>query len=185
VTKASHLIILSGLPGSGKTTLLNRIRDQIELPIFEKDAIKESLYETLGWSDREWSKRLGTATHSLIDYIIEQQLRAGASFLMEGNFKPEFDDEKFRAWQQTYDCTITQIICKTDKATLEQRFIARANGDTRHPGHADATALDEWRTYLAHASEIQPLNVESHIEIIDTTNTDTIDYSAIIELINS
>ena len=71
----SLLIIVNGPPGSGKTTLGTRIAETFDLPFINKDGIKELLFDTLGWSDREWSKRLGAATYTILYHIIEAELR--------------------------------------------------------------------------------------------------------------
>lgn len=73
--QSQRLIIISGMPGSGKTTLAKSISAELSLPLIEKDSIKELLFDSLGWNDREWSKKLGKVSYELMDYFIEQQLR--------------------------------------------------------------------------------------------------------------
>ena len=53
------LIVVTGAPCAGKTTLARRIAETFRLPLIAKDDIKESLFDSLGWKDREWSKQLG------------------------------------------------------------------------------------------------------------------------------
>jgi predicted kinase len=60
------LIVVSGLPASGKTTLAHLLAAELRLPLVGRDDIKERLFESLGWSDREWSKRLGIASWDLL-----------------------------------------------------------------------------------------------------------------------
>lgn len=64
----SVLIIVLGPPCAGKTTLARRIAQEFQLPLIAKDDIKESLFDSLGWRDREWSKKLGRATFAKADY---------------------------------------------------------------------------------------------------------------------
>lgn len=47
-----QVILVNGLPATGKTTLARRIATDLRLPLLAKDAIKETLFDTLGWSDR-------------------------------------------------------------------------------------------------------------------------------------
>jgi hypothetical protein len=61
--------------------------------IAHKDDIKEILFDSLGWHDREWSKRAGKTTCALMDYVIEGQLKAGHSIIIESPYDPVFQNE--------------------------------------------------------------------------------------------
>ncbi len=80
------VIVVNGLPATGKTTLARRLATDLHLPLLAKDVIKETLFETLGWSDRAWSRRLGAATMALLYKLLEEQLRAGRPCIVECNF---------------------------------------------------------------------------------------------------
>ena len=67
----SKVIIISGLPCTGKTTLGHKIAKRYNLPFISKDAVKESLFDSLGCDTREWSKRLGQATYPILYYFME------------------------------------------------------------------------------------------------------------------
>ena len=92
---APALIIVSGPPGSGKTTLATRLAADLRLPLLTKDRIKEILFDTLGWSDRAWSQRLGTATMELLYADLEAQLAAGCPSVIESNFRVEWAGPRF------------------------------------------------------------------------------------------
>ena len=77
------VILVNGLPATGKTTLARRLATDLRLPLLAKDAIKETLFDTLGWSDRVWSRRLGAVTFTLLYMLLEEQLRAGRSCVVE------------------------------------------------------------------------------------------------------
>ena len=57
------LIIVSGFSCSGKTTLASKIGNHFALPVLDRDDFKESLFDSLGYSDRQWSKKLGYASY--------------------------------------------------------------------------------------------------------------------------
>ncbi len=96
------VIVVNGLPATGKTTLARRLATDLHLPLLAKDVIKETLFETLGWSDRAWSRRLGAATMALLYKLLEEQLRAGRPCIVECNFYPDRDTERFRALARAY-----------------------------------------------------------------------------------
>lgn len=173
------------MPGSGKTALSQRIAERVKMPLIAKDTIKELLFDTLGWSDREWSKKLGAATFELMDYFVQQQLQNGCSLILESNFKPEFDSAKFQKWKDAYGCDITQIVLHADPEILAQRFMERAESGERHPGHADMDNKAEWKKFFADPQNAaRPVDVESKIKIVDTSDFSKVDFDEIVEFVS-
>lgn len=176
------LIIITGLPGTGKTTLGWRLADDLRLPFIHKDGIKELLFDTLGWSDREWSKKLGLASYALLEYFIEVQLRGGVSFIVESNFHPILSTEMFRRLQARYDFDPVQILCYAGGNILFQRFKARASTDERHPGHVEPANFDEFRDVIL-SGKLAPLDIGSNVIEVDTTDCGNVDYEGIVRRI--
>jgi predicted kinase len=57
------VVLVNGLPGAGKTTLARALGPHLGLPVFVKDAIKETLADRLpAGTGREWSRALGAAS---------------------------------------------------------------------------------------------------------------------------
>jgi adenylate kinase family enzyme len=59
-------VIVNGPPGSGKTTLARSLSRSVGLPLFSKDAVKETLLDELGYEDRAESRRIGAASGEVI-----------------------------------------------------------------------------------------------------------------------
>src|SRR4051812_9503213 len=57
---------MSGLPGTGKSTVAAPLATALGWPLLSKDAIKETLWDTLGGGDRRWSARLGSAAQEIL-----------------------------------------------------------------------------------------------------------------------
>ncbi len=176
----SHVILITGLPASGKTTIGKDLAQRLDIPFISKDGIKESLFDTLGWKDRERSKNIGVASYSVLYYFVETLLKANASFILESNFKPEFDNPHWSALKNQYHFDVVQILCKTDGEVLFDRFKKRAGSAERHPGHVDATNDAEFKETLL-KGHCEPLTMEGNVIEIDTTNWKKIDIDALAQ----
>ena len=86
-------LIVTGPPAAGKTTLVRRMSQDLEIPSFEKDALKDVLYQHLGFGDKEWSRRLGLSAIKLLFATGNQILRARVSLVTEANFYRHFNSE--------------------------------------------------------------------------------------------
>jgi predicted kinase len=65
------LVIVTGESGAGKTTLARRLAGELRLPLVYRDGLKETLYESLGWSDVEWSQKPGAASYDLLYHVLD------------------------------------------------------------------------------------------------------------------
>jgi predicted kinase len=137
------VLIVTGPPASGKTTIGRPLALALGLPFLSKDLFKESLFDSLGGSDREWSRRIGLASTQLLFRCAEVLLEAGQSCALESNFYPQWDTAPLRELQTRFGCRFVQVVCAADVPLLVERFTRRARSGERHPGHADAFALDE------------------------------------------
>ena len=176
------LIIVSGLPCTGKTTLARRLAAEVRLPLVPKDGIKERLFDTLGWSDRAWSRTVGGATYELLFYFTEVLLAAGQSLIVESNFYPDHA-ARFLALQRQHPFRPLQVVCHTEGAVLWRRFQARSESGERHPGHVDQQNYAEFRTALLRGESL-PLALDGPVLPVDTTDFAVIDYARLFETIH-
>jgi predicted kinase len=180
------LILIIGLPGTGKTILGKKLAHHLGLPLLSKDTLKEIMFDDLGWSDREWSKKIGNAAYHLMDYLIEEQLKTGNSLIIESTFSPTFDNPKFQKWQKQYNCNVIQTLCYTQGDVLLERFIKRAKTNEVHPGHAQATTehMGEFKEQLL-KGKAETLDLAGSVVEVDTTDFSKVDDVAIAEEIRS
>ena len=172
------LVIVTGAPCTGKTALAHRIALETGLPLVTKDDIKERLFDALGTGDRAWSTRLGSAAYDLLYYVLETQLRAGRSLIVESNFKPEASAASFLELRGRYAFDVFQILCRTESTVLLERFRSRWLAGERHPGHVDeAVYADFARDGMGN---YEPLPLDGTTVIIDTTDLSSIDHASII-----
>lgn len=187
--KHPWVIVFTGLPGTGKTTLSKQVSASLGIPLIAKDAIKEIMYDTIGWSDKAFSGKLAQATFGIMEYVIEEQLRAGNAIIVEANYAPHLASKRFQQWQEQYRCVITQVVCRTELTVLANRYFTRQQSGQRHAGHVDNNSTVE--DYLVdferrvEAGEDQPLAVPGEVKIIDTTDFATVDANAVAEWLRS
>ena len=173
------LVIIIGLPATGKTTLGRRISETFELPLISRDEIKVKIMDKIGWGDRDWSKKVGQASYSLLDYTTEQFSRSNSSFIIESDFAPEFANEKFNAiHRRGYD--IIQVICSASGDVIIGRWKKRASEDSSHPSSTEGDqGLDELLQAIAKGQR-KPLDVPSEIIYVDTSNSKDTDHLNVI-----
>lgn len=176
------LIIVSGPPCTGKTTLAKNISQKFNLPLITKDSLKEILFDTIGWKDREWSKKIGTASFSIMHYILDSFMATGQSIIIEANFKTEFESEHLSPRIDKYNYQAVQIMCQCDGQILFERFKQRSESEDRHPGHCDIGNYNELKDSLL-LGKYPPLDINGQILIFDSTDLSHLDYSQIFEQI--
>ena len=174
----SLLLVVSGFSCTGKTTLAKKIAERYSLPLISRDDIKESLYDSLGYSDREWSKKLGIASYDLLYLFTEQLLDNQKSLIIESNFKSGVDTVKLLNIKSKYQSYLLQIHCHTTIAITLQRFKNRAISGSRHPGHVDHLIYEEMKLNWKQGG-YEILNVCDRTIKIDTTDFSLIDYEKI------
>ena len=178
------LIIVSGMSCTGKTSIAHKIGDRFNLPVYGRDDFKESLFDSLGYSNREWSKKLGIASYQLLYLVTEQLLSRKQSVVIESNFKSQFDSRKFKDLKEKYQCSLLQIHCYVETSLALQRFENRACSRTRHPGHVDESIYEEMKLNFEHGG-YEILDICDRTFRIDTSNFECINYQAIFSVIQN
>lgn len=179
--KSKRIILINGLPATGKTTLGGKIAREFNLPFFNKDGIKETLFDSLGWRDRAWSQQLSQASYQIIYYFIESLLRAGHTFVVESNFSSK-NQASLRALFGKYHVECLQIMCVTQGDVLYKRYVARAG--RRHPGHVDEATFAEFEPVLRQG-RTEPLDLPGSLLEIDTTDFSRVDAAAVLQRVRA
>lgn len=135
--KTPILFVVNGLSGTGKTGLARRLANDLGLPCIGNDQLKEVLFDTVGWSDLEWSKQLQKAASALLWSVSESVLEAGHSLVIENAFDDGIDAPRLADIQQRLDPRIAEIHCYADREVLVQRVKERMERGDRHPGHGE------------------------------------------------
>jgi predicted kinase len=177
------VIIVTGLPCSGKTNLGRQISSQFKIPFISKDGFKERLFDTLGWSDRAWSKKLSGASYEMMFYTLEELLEVGQSCVLEANFDPKVHSEPLARITQKHQNRVVQIHCVTEPEVLLERFRNRWKRGERHPGHGDHITMPEMESLVR--QKILPLELPGLVFKLDTTNLSKLETSALFVAIEA
>jgi hypothetical protein len=163
------------------------LANELNIPLFHRDGFKEVLFDTLGWSDLEWSQRLGGASYGLLYHAAEALLQAGVSVIVESNFEPQFDTQRLLAMAARHPYMPLQIRCMADGAVLFERFKQRVSSGRRHPGHVDQLNIPIYEPIAREGPGPRNDFLDIGGERIDVETTDfaTLDYDHILGLVRA
>ncbi|MBU0660804.1 ATP-binding protein [Patescibacteria group bacterium] len=179
--KKTALIIVNGHPGTGKTTIAKKLSKLLSLPLISKDDIKESLFDTLGVKDREWSKTLGGASIKLLFDIAENHIATHNSIIIENAFIPKYDIKNIQELINKHPHYLPiELYCTCDEALRQKRFIDRNESGNRHPGH-----VDSWNYNFSNKDTDRSLKLNEHVITLDTTDFDKININDIAQNIQT
>jgi predicted kinase len=159
-------VVVSGPPGSGKSTVARGLAARLGLPLLAHDDIKESLADSLGLGDEEWSFALGRAAMDVL-FVVAPQLDGA---VLEGWWR---DDRRNRLL--ALGGPFVEIFCTCDPDVVEQRARKRVAERERHPIHRDVINPGVLGQLRSMADSVEPLDLGGPLLRIDTTNEVDVD----------
>ncbi len=117
-----YCILVTGIPAAGKSTMANAIAEKLKLPVLSKDAIKEKLFDFVGFQSRKEKVNLGIASMEIMYYAAEQLMKAEQPFILENNFEYSSEPD-IKALLTKYQYSALTVALTGDYKVLYQRFL--------------------------------------------------------------
>lgn len=143
------LVVVHGPPAAGKSTLARALAPLLDLPLFDRDDFKDVMFDTLGWSDRDWSSKVGAASWELLGLCVDRLIRGGVSLIADSNFRPADPlVQQLRRLCDAVDAVPVEVYCTALPEVLWDRFEQRRQVGGRHAGHVGFERRDEFLSDL-------------------------------------
>lgn len=192
-----YCILVSGIPASGKSTVAKMIAKSLAIPYFSKDAIKERLFDTVGFISREEKVKLNLGATSTMYYIAEQLMSNNMPFVLENNFENE-TAEDIKVLIEKYSYKAISVALTGDYRKIYERFCERQHSPERHRGHVVNDCYPEKNSefkvpqmpYECYVDMIttrgmDKFRINGENIVIDTTDIDNIDWNAVFDRIKA
>ena len=169
---SDKVIIVNGCPASGKTYTANLLSSKLCIPVVSKDFFKESLFDSLGFKDRQFSVEIGKASYKLLLQTAQLLTEHKCSFILENAFFSKSENEILNS----LNChRIIQVWCHAPVNLLVERFIKRSLDGSRHPGHVDSNNAREIKSKIL-SNTYTPLNLPAPLIYLPTSDFNSSDY---------
>lgn len=190
---SARLIIVAGMPATGKSTLARKLAAAFDMPILEKDEIKEALFDTVGYADLAAKRALDRGAAAVLLYTARVALQSGSSLIMVNNFDANMRDD-VQGMIDACDCRAVTVFLGGDPDVLYERYVARDGRRERHLGHTfidryppkegDVLGLPMTRKYFADRFEghgMADFRLDGPRIEVDATYPERIDIARLIE----
>lgn len=162
------LLLITGDLATGKSTFAQILSRRYNANAFYKDAIKEVLGDTIGFSNREENLKLSKATMELLFYIFNMFGKLSKNLILEANFhEPDLDRLHQIASDHEYEVLI--LVLSGNVEILHKRYLNRIYHENRHPVHLSTTfdRFDDFKFYINRARKEEICGNTIHINADD------------------
>lgn len=166
-----YCILVTGIPAAGKSTMAEMMAEQLKLPVISKDAVKELLFDNVGFRSREEKVNLGIASMEIMYYVAGQLMSAGQPFIMENNF--EYSSQHgIQNLLDKYQYPALTIALTGDYKVIYQRYLERESSPDRHRGHVVNDCYPEKKENDPAICKVTPVSYENFVQGIEQRGFD-------------
>lgn len=150
------LLLIMGDLATGKSTFARILSKRYDTCVFYKDSFKETLGDTIGFSNREENLRLSVASAALMRMVFREFAELNKDLILESNFRRE-ELDKLHEIAGEYGYEVLTVSLRADIELLHKRFLHRLYHENRHAVHASGgfEAFDAFKAYLLRQRDLQ------------------------------
>ena len=177
-----NIIIITGELASGKTSYGRKISQELKIPFFGKDEIKEVLFDSINNMNSDYyaKQKIGVHSYAVFYYIMEMQMKVGMPLIVESNFTKESVDI-IKKLINKYDYNSITVRFEGDLQILHKRFLKRENSSERHKGLVANGMFDDFENFKKTAIKSKDFKINDDEIVIDTTDFSNINFNDIVK----
>ena len=176
--RIKKIIVVTGYCATGKSTFANKLSQDLNIPCFSKDTLKEAMAEGFGSNSKELHDKGSAAVVNMMLHLLECCLKADNPCILEANFRL-FQGEQIKALVEKYNAECITFLFTGDLNVLYHRYIERVS--VRHWVH-EVVGEDKDFFIQGHLnSKMGEVNIGQVINI-DATDFQTINYDELITI---
>jgi predicted kinase len=163
-----RLLLITGDLATGKSTFSHLLSDRYGAAVFNKDTIKETLSDEIGFKDRAENKKLSVAAVKVMEKCFEGIIPTRADAIMEANFHEGEMDIFHKLADENGYRTLT-LVLQGDIKVLHERFLHRMRFEHRNKAHLSVGADDYevFRDYVLKSRDVRPVGESILIDATD------------------
>lgn len=187
------IIVLTGMPASGKSTIAKKLSAEFNIPILEKDALKEELFDTIGFECYAEKRKLDIAANAVLLNVVDTLLSKNIPMIIDNNFDTD-SQERLKEILERHQCTAITLFFGGETDAFYKRYVERDNEHKRHLGHVlqehypprEGESLDYEMTREEFSEKFEKRGMNQfdcpgYRINIDATNPEQVDVDALIE----
>ena len=114
--------------------LLKLTCQAFQLPILEKDALKEEMFDTIGFQNYAEKRKLDIAANAVLIRATQSLLEKKISLILDNNFDTE-SAARLETLLKQYECNCITLFMGGDCDVFYKRYVERDLAHKRHLGH--------------------------------------------------
>ena len=137
-----NLILMAGLPASGKSSFAAYASAALDIPVIEKDKIKEGLFDTVGFRTHDEKTQLDISATETMIRRASGILDRGGSVILDSNFENR-NIASLEKLVSEHPCNVVTVRFCGDIRVIYERFEKRDKDPSRHPGHVNVSSYPD------------------------------------------